>query len=82
MPEPELSLFTSLTAFQSDFLLTYYISVIHKSELLSQMLGFYRTLEFITSIAVVCDIWTDVWGRWTTVLLDLFVITERPFARI
>lgn len=41
------------------------------------MLGFYRTLEFLTSMAVVCDIWTDVWGRWMTALWDPFVITER-----
>lgn len=61
------------------FLLTYYISVIHKSELLSQMLGFYSTLEFITSIAMVCDIWTDVWGCWTTVLWDLFCHNRKTF---
>lgn len=47
------------------FFLTYPIYAIYKSELLSQMLGFYSALEIITSSAMVCDIWTDVrTGRW------------------
>ncbi len=66
------------------FFLTHPISVIYKSELLSQMLGFYSALEIITSSAMVCDIWTSaaVWASEMTVLRDIIVITERPLARI
>lgn len=63
---------------------SYPISVIYKSESLSQMLGFYSTLEIITSSAMVCDIWisADVWACAMTVLRDIIVIAVSPLARI
>lgn len=79
---PPVLLLVSQTHYGGD--LSNSVSVIYKSELLSQMLGFYSTLEIITSGAMVCDILTsaDVWACEVAALWDIIVITERPSARI